>query len=298
MVRVNSLRIEDMKIGVIGAGKVGISTSFIMLKNGLDVVALSDRDRHALDNAATYLKGEKGVVLTDDNVEVVKESDVIVIATQDRIIKDIVRELDIEIDRLYGKYIVHTSGAHSSRILEPLDSKGALLGVMHPLQTFPDIESAIAVLPDTYIFIQGDERCLEILKYIAERIGKRVVEIKGEHMVLYHLSAVLVCNLFCALMYAGEDLMREIGIGLEPYIPIIRATLKNIEQKGPLKSLTGPIVRGDVDTIISHLEAIEDKVMIKDVYKALSQVALEMARIRGDINEETIIKIDEILKRG
>jgi len=298
MVRVNSLRIEDMKIGVIGAGKVGISTSFIMLKNGLDVVALSDRDRHALDNAATYLKGEKGVVLTDDNVEVVKESDVIVIATQDRIIKDIVRELDIEIDRLYGKYIVHTSGAHSSRILEPLDSKGALLGVMHPLQTFPDIESAIAVLPDTYIFIQGDERCLEILKYIAERIGKRVVEIKGEHMVLYHLSAVLVCNLFCALMYAGEDLMREIGIGLEPYIPIIRATLKNIEQKGPLKSLTGPIVRGDMDTIISHLEAIEDKGMIKDVYKTLSRVAVEMVRLRRDINEETLIKIGEILKRG
>ncbi len=298
MVRVNSLRIEDMKIGVIGAGKVGISTSFIMLKNGLDVVALSDRDRYALDNAATYLKEAKSIILTDDNVEVVKESDVIVIATQDRIIKDIVRELDIEIDRLYGKYIVHTSGAHSSRILEPLDSKGALLGVMHPLQTFPDIESAIAVLPDTYIFIQGDERCLEILKYIAERIGKRVVEIKGEHMVLYHLSAVLVCNLFCALMYAGEDLMREIGIGLEPYIPIIRATLKNIEQKGPLKSLTGPIVRGDMDTIISHLEAIEDKGMIKDVYKTLSRVAVEMVRLRRDINEETLIKIGEILKRG
>jgi len=287
-----------MKIGVIGAGKVGISTSFIMLKNGLDVVALSDRDRYALDNAATYLKEAKSIILTDDNVEVVKESDVIVIATQDRIIKDIVRELDIEIDRLYGKYIVHTSGAHSSRILEPLDSKGALLGVMHPLQTFPDIESAIAVLPDTYIFIQGDERCLEILKYIAERIGKRVVEIKGEHMVLYHLSAVLVCNLFCALMYAGEDLMREIGIGLEPYIPIIRATLKNIEQKGPLKSLTGPIVRGDMDTIISHLEAIEDKGMIKDVYKTLSRVAVEMVRLRRDINEETLIKIGEILKRG
>ncbi|MCX8109959.1 MAG: DUF2520 domain-containing protein [Syntrophorhabdaceae bacterium] len=286
-----------MKIGVIGAGKVGISTSYVMLKSGLDVVVLSDRDSHALDNARQYLGWAKGIILTEDNTEVVEKSDLIIIATQDRVIKSIVRELNLRIDNLDGKYIIHTSGAHSSLILKPLDSKGARLGVIHPLQTFPDIDSAIAVLPETYIFIQGDERCLDVLRFIAEKIGKRAVEIKAEHMVLYHLSAVLVCNLFCALMYAGEGLMREIGISIEPYLPIIRATLKNIEQKGPLRSLTGPIVRGDIDTVISHLKAIEDKDMLKDVYKALSQVALEMTRSRGDVEEETLEKIKDILKR-
>ena len=56
------------------------------------------------------------------------------------------------------RLIFHTSGADPSSVLMPLDQKGALLGSLHPLQTFPDIDSAIAVLPDTCIFIEGSEK--------------------------------------------------------------------------------------------------------------------------------------------
>lgn len=287
-----------MRIGVIGAGKVGISTSYVMLQRGLQVVAMSDKDMGALENARQYLVEKGDIVFINDNPYVVKNADMVIIATQDRIIDEVVQELREKINTFEGKYIVHTSGAHSSQILRPLDSKGAMLGVMHPLQTFPDIDSAIAVIPDTYIFIQGDAECLGMLRYVAEKIGKKAIEIKEEHMLLYHLSAVLVCNLFCALLYASEDIVKEIGIGLEPYFPIIKATLQNIEKKGPLRSLTGPIVRGDVNTIISHLEAIEDRGMLRDVYITLSRIALKMAQERRDINRGMAEKIASILDKG
>lgn len=286
-----------MRIGVIGAGKVGVSISYIMLQKGLHVIAMSDKDSHALEIAIKYLEDKGDVIFTSDNTHVVDKSDMVIIATQDRIINEVAQELDGKIYNFDGKYIVHTSGAHSSQILKPLDSKGARLGVMHPLQTFPDIESAIMVLPDTYIFIQGDVQCLPALRYVAEIIGKKSIEIKENHMVLYHLSAVIVCNLFCALLYSGEDIAKEIGIGLEPYFPIIRATLKNIEQKGPLKSLTGPIVRGDINTIEFHLDSLKDKGILRDLYITLSRVALKMAQERGDINKELGEKISHLLEQ-
>ncbi|OPY81303.1 MAG: Rossmann-like domain protein [Syntrophorhabdus sp. PtaU1.Bin058] len=282
-----------MKIGIIGAGKVGVAIGFMMKRSGLAVYAISDVLDASLDTAGTYLTED--VLYTKDNLEVVRACDVIAITTQDRVIKDVVREIDAGMGSLAGKMFFHTSGADPSSILRPLDEKGALLGSLHPLQTFPDIDSAIAVLPDTYIFIEGDEGALEKLTFIGEKIGYRVQMIGSDDKVLYHLSAVFVCNLLCALYYAGEKIMDAIKIDLEPFLPIIRATLKNIEKKGPLMSLTGPVIRGDLKTVEAHLKAMEGMEDYKEVYKVLSGIALKMTRERKMLDGETIGKLQSVL---
>ncbi len=282
-----------MDIGIIGAGKVGVSIGFMMKKSGIAVRAISDVLDASLDTARTYLAED--VSYTNNNLDVVKTCDVIAITTQDRIIKDVVREIDAGMGRLDGKVLFHTSGADPSSILKPLDEKGARLGSLHPLQTFPDIDSAIAVLPGTYIFIEGDKSALETLTFIGEKIGYRVQMIGSNDKVLYHLSAVFVCNLLCALYYAGEKIMDAINIDLEPFLPIIRATLKNIESKGPLMSLTGPVIRGDLKTVESHIRAIDDMEEYKDVYKALSGIALKMAMERKTLDEDTVRQLKSIL---
>lgn len=282
-----------MDIGIIGAGKVGVSIGFMMKRSGIPVRTISDVLDTSLDTARAYLAED--VSYTKNNLDVVRTCDVIAITTQDRIIRDVVREIDAGTGRLDGKMFFHTSGADPSSILKPLDEKGALLGSLHPLQTFPDIDSAISVLPDTYIFIEGDEGVLETLTSIGEKIGYRVQMIGSDDKVLYHLSAVFVCNLLCALYYAGEKIMDTINIGLEPFLPIIRATLKNIENKGPLMSLTGPVIRGDLKTVEAHLKAMKDMEDYKDVYKALSGIALKMTGERKMLDEETIGKLRSVL---
>ncbi|MDD5243170.1 MAG: DUF2520 domain-containing protein [Syntrophorhabdaceae bacterium] len=280
-------------VGIIGAGKVGVSTGFMMKRSGIAVRAISDVLDASLDTARRYLAED--VAYTKSNLDVVRTCDVIAITTQDRIIKDVVREIDAGTGSLDGKMFFHTSGADPSSILKPLDEKGALLGSLHPLQTFPDIDSAITVLPDTYIFIEGDEGALKTLTFIGEKIGHRVQMIGGNDKVLYHLSAVFVCNLLCALCYTGEKIMDTINIDLEPFLPIIRATLKNIENKGPLMSLTGPVIRGDLKTVEAHLRAIHDMEAYKDVYKTLSRIALKMTQERKMLDEETIRKLKSVL---
>jgi predicted short-subunit dehydrogenase-like oxidoreductase (DUF2520 family) len=280
-------------VGIIGAGKVGVSTGFMMKRSGIAVRAISDVLDASLDTARRYLAED--VAYTKSNLDVVRTCDVIAITTQDRIIKDVVREIDAGTGSLDGKMFFHTSGADPSSILKPLDEKGALLGSLHPLQTFPDIDSAIIVLPDTYIFIEGDEGALKTLTFIGEKIGHRVQMIGSNDKVLYHLSAVFVCNLLCALCYTGEKIMDTINIDLEPFLPIIRATLKNIENKGPLMSLTGPVIRGDLKTVEAHLRAIHDMEDYKDVYKTLSRIALKMTQERKMLDEETIRKLKSVL---
>src|SRR5208283_537249 len=149
--------------------------------------------------------------------------------TQDREIKNVAAQIAAAPGRLDGKLFFHTSGAHASSELSPLEQRGASLGSLHPLQTFPDIDAGIRSLPDTYIFIEGDNKALPALREIASAIGAEAVVIESANKVLYHLSAVFVCNLHAGLLYAGEGVMKRIGIDLKPFYPIIRATLANIE---------------------------------------------------------------------
>jgi predicted short-subunit dehydrogenase-like oxidoreductase (DUF2520 family) len=89
--------------------------------------------------------------------------------------------------------------------------------------------------------------------------------------------------------------MDKIGIEFQPFFPIIRATLANIENKGPLMSLTGPVMRGDVETILSHLDAMKDMELYKKAYTALSLVALEMAKEREALGEEAVERLKQVL---
>ncbi len=283
-----------MKIGIIGAGKVGTAIGHAMKDRGLDVVAISDVRDESLEAAGRYLG--KGCLYTHHNRAVVEASDVIAVTTQDREIRRVAREVYEAPTEVRGKLFFHTSGAHPSSILSPLDERGAILGSLHPLQTFPDIESAIRVLPSTYVFIEGDEAALGTLRTLGAAIGYQAVVIEGPQKVLYHLSAVFVCNLLCALFYNAEGVMEKIGIDLVPFHPIINATLKNIEEKGPLLSLTGPIARGDAETVQDHLTAMKGMESQQRTYKSLSLVALEMAERRNILDKETLEKLQAVLK--
>lgn len=282
-----------MKIGIIGAGKVGIAIASVLKSRGFEIAGIASRRQESLDVARRYV-GE-GPIYAIDVGPIVEGSDVVGVTTQDREISTVAGEISRRFSDLKGKIFFHVSGAQEASELKPLDGKGALLGSLHPLQTFPDIGSGIAVLPSTYIFIEGDKGAMPNLQRIAGSIGFKSLQIAGRHKVLYHLSAVFACNLLSALMYEGERVMDRIGIDLVPFFPIIEATLRNIETKGPLHSLTGPIVRGDAETVVSHLSAIEDMPLAVRVYKELSRVALEMAQKRGVLSGEQIIALEGVL---
>ena len=284
-----------MKIGIIGAGKVGIALGHVLQNKGFAIVAVASRREESLELARNYIPGK--CLYTKNVSEVVREADVIAITTQDREINAVAQEIFRKADKLDRKLFFHTSGAHPATELSPLEQKGAIFGSLHPLQTFPDVNSGIVALPRTYIFIEGDEKAIPVLDLLASTIGFKAVRIESENKVLYHLSAVFVCNLLTALMHTGEGIANRIGIDLMPFFPIIETTLRNIEKKGPLVSLTGPVVRGDAETVASHLEAIKGMEPQESVYRMLSLVALEMAGERKTLKPEEMEKLESVLKK-
>ncbi len=283
-----------MKIGIIGAGKVGIALGYVLKTKGFDVVAVASRRHSSLVAAKPYIGPD--CLYTLDNDQAVQAAEVVAVTTQDREIRNAAAQIAAVSGSLEGKLFFHTSGAHAASELFPLNERGALLGSLHPLQTFPDIDAGIRDLPGTYIFIEGEERALPTLRTIASRIGAEVVAIESSQKVFYHLSAVFVCNLLAALFYTGEGVMKRIGIDLKPFYPIIRATLANIEAKGPLLSLTGPVVRGDSGTVESHLEALRDMPLHERIYRELSLAALEMAGERGTLSDEQLSALRRLLE--
>ncbi len=192
-----------MKIGIIGAGKVGTSLAAVLKRKGFHIIGVSDTAEASLKTAERYLG--KDVLYTQNNMDVVGAADAIAITTQDRVIQDVAAEINAKAERLDKKLIFHTSGADPSSVLMPLNEKGAFLGSLHPLQTFPDIDSAIGVLQDTCIFVEGDKDAVPLLRHLGDHIGAKVYTIAGKDKVLYHLSAVFVCNLLSALFYSGKE---------------------------------------------------------------------------------------------
>ncbi len=285
-----------MKIGIIGAGKVGIALGHVLQNKGFAVVAVASRREESLELARNYIPGN--CIYTREILEVVREADVIAVTTQDRQIHAVAREIFQKMEKLDQKLFFHTSGAHAAAELSPLDQKGAMLGSLHPLQTFPDVNSGIVALPRTYIFIEGEEKAIPVLDLLASTIGLKAVRIESKNKILYHLSAVFVCNLLTALMHTGEGIVNRIGIDLRPFFPIIETTLRNIENKGPLFSLTGPVVRGDAETVASHLNAIRGMEPQESVYRLLSLVALRMAEERKTLQPEEIAKLEQLLRIG
>jgi predicted short-subunit dehydrogenase-like oxidoreductase (DUF2520 family) len=284
-----------MNIGIIGAGKVGTALGYALKKKGFRIAVVASRRETSLGAARSYLGDEP--VYTTDNERVLELADVVAVTTQDREIKKVAEQLCSREGRLDSTTIFHTSGAHASSELSPLQQRGAHLGSLHPLQTFPDIDAGIAVLPETYIFVEGDAKSLPVLQTLASAVGAESVLIEKENKVLYHLAAVFVCNLLSALLHSGEGITRKIGIDLRLFYPIIRATLKNIEIRGPLLSLTGPVVRGDMGTVESHLSALDGMKLHERVYRSLSLVALQMAEERKTLTEDQSAALRRLLDR-
>lgn len=285
-----------MKLGVIGAGKVGVAIAYVLMRRGVSVSSVSSTRKEALEKARFYL-GDS-VKYSLDNRVPVEESDVIAITTQDRKIAEVAKEIEMSFSDLKGKLFFHTSGLKAKDALLGLKEKGGRIGSIHPLQTFADVESAISALPETFIFIESEENSREDLRRLARLIGKEVYEIASGNKIIYHSCAVFVSNLLCSLLFAGSKLAEKIGLTLDPFFPLIDQTIRNVKEKGPISSLTGPVVRGDVETVSSHMDALRSLPSFLDVYRALSKFALEITRIRAEIDPKLIELLQSILEGG
>lgn len=285
-----------MKFSIIGAGRVGTATGFLLIEAGYELMGYSCATELSLREAKSFL-GEIGYLY---NADAAKEAEMIFITTPDSRIADVCNEL-VSAGLIDARnYVVHMSGVLGLSELESAARVGAKVFCAHPLQTFPNVSAAIASLPGSYFGITAkDNETIEFGKNIITDLNGIPIEIKDNDKPVYHAAACIASNYLVTLLDSVNQLGKDVGLGensLSAYLPLIRTTLNNIERLGTKDALTGPISRGDTKTIQSHIEKLSE--MSDDllsIYKELGKRTVEIALKKGTIDESKASEIDELL---
>jgi len=182
-----------------------------------------------------------------------------------------------------GKIALHSSGARSSRELDPLGRRGATIGSLHPMQSF--VRASHATLAGVAFAVEGDPVAVRIGRRIARDLGGSVFTIRPEAKVLYHAIGSFCSPMIVATLATAERIAHAAGIppaaAKRIMHPILRQTIANYLAKGPAAAFSGPINRADINTIRKHLEALREVPGARDIYVALARSAVRNMPVRN-----------------
>jgi predicted short-subunit dehydrogenase-like oxidoreductase (DUF2520 family) len=245
-------------LSIIGAGRVGRALGRRLRELGWKIGAVVTGGEASARKAVRIIgAGQAHAFLTRQ----VLAAQVILITTADRSQAAVAEELArIGAEELRGKIVLHTSGALSSRVLEPVKKCGAAVGSMHPLQTFSGV--GVPPLEGRVFAIEGNAVAVRAARQIARALGAVPVRIEGEKKPLYHAAGAMAAGNVLALMEAATRLMAAAGMkrreAVRALLPLTRQVLENFERLGPRAAWTGPLSRGDYAVVAVHTEAMKD----------------------------------------
>jgi predicted short-subunit dehydrogenase-like oxidoreductase (DUF2520 family) len=184
-----------------------------------------------------------------------------------------------------GTVVLHTSAIAEPRGLGALAEAGFPGGTFHPLVPFADPEIAAELMRKAWIGIDGDTAARNASRRLAGHLGARTLEIPTGSKPAYHAVAVISSNFPVVLASVATRLLHELGVpeasAYQAVESLISGALTNMRQSMPDDALTGPVVRGDADTVAQHLRALESHPAAREVYRALSLAAVDIAARRG-----------------
>ena len=222
----------------------------------------------------------------------------ILIATPDSAIAGVGRQLaGAGGSQLRGKVVLHTSGALSSNVLDPVRQFGAAIGSIHVMQTFTGV--GLPSFEGRVFAVEGDLRAVNISRRIARDLGGLPVQIAASVKSLYHCAAVMACAEILSIMEASTRLLMSIGMkrreAVRALLPLTRQVLQNFERLGPTAAWTGPLARGDYGIVEAHALALRKfPPEFGAAYSALNRLA---AGVLAPDREAVLTELDRVSSR-
>jgi predicted short-subunit dehydrogenase-like oxidoreductase (DUF2520 family) len=195
--------------------------------------------------------------------------------------------------------VIHCSGALTTAVLEPARRAGAAVGSFHPLHPFT---RGGASLEGCTVAIEADGPLSKWLWELAADLGCNPMRVRPEDKALYHLSAGFASSFVVAMMSAATELWETFGVPRnqtrEALLPLLRGAVRNIETIGLPDSLTGPISRGDAETVRKHLDELATRApAFLSAYCELALLAIPVALNKGSLDDGTAAELKRMLKR-
>lgn len=284
------------RVGIVGAGAVGIALGVAISRAGWPVPAVSSRDAGRRDRFRALVPGCHAY---SDPQALLEEVELAILAVPDDAISALAGSV-----RLYGgQALVHTSGLLGAEVLEPALAAGSQIGAFHPLVSFTaDVERSVAAIRGATIALEGDAGLLSLLADLADSLGAVPVRLPPGTKPAYHAAAVMASGGLVALLDAIVTLGAVAGLdesgALAIYGRLIEQTLTNAKSSGVNAALTGPIARGDVGTLEAHIDAL--RLFAPDVlelYAAGARRELELAEERGTLAPHELDRLRAVLAK-
>ena len=274
-----------MKIGIIGAGRVGGALAIALSEKDFSV-CIASRHKENADFIASISKARSV------SIENAAQCEVVFLTVTDSAIKSVAEQIASFVSK--EQVVMHTSGALSSKVIGFLNAN---VGSLHPLKSFANPQDSAKSLKGTIFTFEGSKKAEAAAKKIVKAINGRFVKINPNDKVLYHLAAVLTANYTVTLFSLSQEILTSIGFSdedaKESLLTLLKGVLENIAKNGANDALTGPILRGDAETVRMHLDAIKDETL-KDIYIFLAFATLKIAERRG-LDIEKIKAIRKVL---
>ena len=279
------------RVFVLGAGRAGRGLSRALRASGVDVVGLHGRRAETTPDRVSA--GSIGPAAATAGT--------IIVAVRDRQLDDALGEL-AQSTLAPGAVVLHASGNAEPAALGALRSLGHPSGTFHPLVPIADPARAAELLRGAWIGLDGDAEAIRAGDRLAERLGARTLRIPAGRKATYHAAAVIASNFPTVLAVTAAELLVSAGIGEADAWGAVRALMRgavaNLDSEVRDRALTGPIARGDADTVRKHLEALAAQPPTRALYTALSGAAIEIARRGGTSDEALGAIIDALGERG
>ncbi len=285
-------------VAVIGPGRVGAALARALFRLGAHIRAVVGSRKEKAERLALEVACDTAL----DSVQgLPHDVRLVLISTPDDAIQPVAETLSalsLPFDKLFA---IHFSGALSSRALAALEQHGARVASVHPVQSFAGRDDDWRRLSGIYYGIEAEDEALRKAEEFVRLLGGVPVRIPPAAKSAYHLACAVASNLTLTLVQAAADLLSVAELSEEEaarlLLPLVEGTVRNIRHLGITGAITGPLARGDVNTVRAHLEflALRDPDLAQ-VYKVLGRRAVALGLRRGSFREGRLEEMRNLLR--
>ena len=281
------------RIGVVGTGRVGAVLAAALREAGHHIVAVAGESDASRTRVETLLPG----VPVRKPSAVARAADILLLTVPDDALSNVAAMLSASGAIQPDQLVVHTSGRHGTDVLLPAQDRGARIAALHPAMTFTGTDVDLGRLPATMFGCTGGEDVREEVEALVGDLRGRPVWVEERQRVLYHAALAHGANHLVTLVNQATDLLRAAGVADPAALarPLLEAALDNALSYGDA-ALTGPIVRGDVQTVRAHLRTLAGASLeTMESYVAMGRATANHAVLDGRLQPQRAAAVVETL---
>jgi predicted short-subunit dehydrogenase-like oxidoreductase (DUF2520 family) len=285
-------------VAIVGAGAVGHALALRLADRGYPVLAVISKTR---SRAEALAQSVGAPVASNELFALPAAVRLVLICVDDDAVADVAESLTGVRHAWRETVVAHTSGALTSSVLSPLADEGADTLSFHPLQALT-AESGPEALEGVYVGLEGGQRAVGAGIELAVGLGLRYLVLSPEAKARYHVAAVVASNFLVTLTAIVQEILQSIDVPRDDSYamiePLVRGTFENLARLTPEEALTGPVVRGDTDTLRRHgLSLRQHLPQLVPVYAAMTVEAVRVAVRSGRLDPRDADEVLALMQR-